>query len=86
MSKCSINTTKIAKKYLEKQEDLSDLEKVVLLYTYYNDLLEDIDQEDKSDVDLEDQIVEEWVGCLFGPQESDINLQLAAMSIAGSKT
>ena len=86
MSKCSVNVVKIAKKYIEKQEDLSSLERVILLYTYYNDLLDNIDQEDVSDVDLEDQIVEEWVGCLFGPTENDINIQLAAMSILGSKT
>ena len=36
MSKCSINVKKIAKKCLDKQESLSDLERVVLLYVYYN--------------------------------------------------
>lgn len=86
MSKCTVNVVKIANKYVEKQHALSSLERVVLLYTYYNDLLEDIDQEDASDIDLEDQIVEEWVMCLFTPSENDINLQLAAMSILGSKT
>jgi len=86
MSKCTINVIKIAKKHIEKQHNLSSLESVVLLYAYYNDLLEEIDQEDASDIDLENQIVEEWVMCLFTPSENNINLQLAAMSILGSKT
>lgn len=85
MSKCTIDVVKIAKKYIEKKQTLSDLERIALLYTYYNDLLEDIDQEDDTDIDLEDQIVEEWVVSLFIPSENDINIQLAAMSILGSK-
>jgi len=86
MTKCSIDVVKIANKYLEKKQSLSNLERIVLLFTYYNELLEDIDQDDTSDIDLEDQIVEEWVLSLFVPSENDMNLQLAAMSIAGSKS
>ena len=84
MSKCIIDVVKIAKKYIEKKHALTDLERIALLYTYYNEILEDIDQDDVSDVDLEDQIVEEWVVSLFVPSENDINIQLAAMSILGS--
>ena len=85
MSKCSINVKKIAKKCLDKQESLSDLERVVLLYVYYNEMLEDIDEENDTDLELEDQIVGEWVTNLFLPPEDDIDIQLAAMSILGSQ-
>lgn len=84
MSKCSINIKKIAKKYLEKKDTLSDLERVCLLYTYYADLLDDIDQDVQTDVELEDEIVSQWVVNLFTPSEADIDLELAAMSIVGS--
>lgn len=85
MSKCSIDTKRIAKKALEDRENLTDLERVCLLYTYYNDLLEDIDQDLDSDIELEDSIVEQWVVNLFMPPEESIDIELAAMSILGSK-
>lgn len=85
MSKCSIDIKKIASKCLEDKKSLTDLERVCLLYTYYNDLLEDIDQDLDSDVELEDSIVEQWVVNLFMPPEESIDIELAAMSILGSK-
>jgi hypothetical protein len=84
MNKCSVNVKKIAKKYLEKNNSLTDLERVCLLYTYYTELLEDIDQDIETDVELEDEIIEQWVVNLFMPPEVDIDLELAAMSIIGS--
>ena len=33
------------------------IERVCLLYTYYNDLLDDIDQDIDTDVELEDEII-----------------------------
>ena len=84
MAKCSVNVKRIAKKYLEKKDSLSNLERVCLLYTYYNDLLDDIDQDIETDVELEDEIIEQWVVNLFMPPEADIDLELAAMSIMGS--
>ena len=80
----SINVKKIAKKFLDKKP-LSDLERLVLLYTYYNELLENIDEEDDSDIDLEDSIIEEWIVNLFVPSEDNMTLELAAISIYGSK-
>ena len=85
MNKCTIDIKKIAKKFLDKKYRLTDLERVALLYTYYNELLEDLDQDIESDLDLEDQIIEEWVINLFVPPEDEIDLELAALSILGSK-
>lgn len=85
MNKCTIDIKKIAKKFLDKKYRLTDLERVALLYTYYNELLEDLDQDIESDLDLEDQIIEEWVINLFVPPEDKIDLELAALSILGSK-
>jgi hypothetical protein len=85
MSKCSINVKKIAKKYITDKRSLSDLERICLLYTYYNDLLDDIDQDVDSDIDLEDKIVEQWVVNLFMPPEDSIDTELAAISILGSE-
>lgn len=84
MSKCSINIKKIATKFLQKKEPLSDLERVCLLYTYYSELLDDIDQDIDTDVELEDEIVSQWVVNLFMPSEAEIDLELAAISIIGS--
>lgn len=86
MNKCSVNVKKIAKKYLDKNTTLTGLERVCLLYTYYNDLLDDIDQDIETDVELEDEIIEQWVVNLFMPPEIDIDLELAAISIVGSDT
>ena len=85
MSKCSINVKKIAKKFVDKQHTLSDLERVVLLYVYYNELLEDIDQDNEEDVALEEEIINEWVTNLFFPPEDAIDVELAALSVLGSK-
>lgn len=85
MNKCTIDIKKIAKKFLDKKYRLTGLERVALLYAYYNELLEDIDQDIESDLDLEDQIIEEWVINLFVPPEDEIDLELAALSILGSK-
>ena len=85
MSKCSINVEKIAKKFVDKQHTLSDLERVVLLYVYYNELLGDIDQDNDDDLELEEEIINEWVTNLFFPSEDDIDVELAAMSVLGSK-
>lgn len=85
MSRDSINVKKIAKKFLVKRDSLSDLERLCLLYTYYSDLLDDIDQDVVADVELEDEIVSQWVVNLFMPSEADIDLELAAMSIVGSE-
>ena len=84
MSKCSINIKKIAKKYIEKKETLSDLERVCLLHTYYTELLDEIDQDIQTDIELEDEIVGQWVVNLFMPSDADIDLELAAMSVLGS--
>lgn len=84
MSTCSINVKKIAKKYIDKKQRLSDLERIALLYTYYNEMLESIDEEEESDLDLQEQIIEEWVVNLFVPSADDIDLEIAALSILGS--
>lgn len=84
MANCSVNVKKIAKKYLKDKHALSDLERVCLLFTYYNDLLEDIDQDVDSDVELEDEIIEQWVVNLFMPSDASIDIELAAMSVLGS--
>ena len=85
MNKCSINVKSIAKKYIDDKSSLSDLERICLLHTYYNDLLDDIDQDVDSDIELEDEIVEQWVVNLFMPPEDSIDVELAALSVLGSK-
>ena len=85
MSKSYIDIKKIAKKCIENKQELTDLERVCLLYTYYNDLLEDIDQDIDTDLELEDEIVEQWVVNLFMPSGSSIDIELAALSVLGSR-
>ena len=85
MSSTNINIKNIAKKYFDKKRHLSDLERIVLLYYYYNEMLENINEEDESDLDLQDQIIEEWIVNLFVPPEDSIDIELAALSVLGSK-
>jgi hypothetical protein len=85
MSKTTIDLNSIAKKFLVKKKSLTDLERIVLLYHYYNEMLENINEEDESDLELQDQIIEEWVVNLFVPPEDNLDLELAALSITGSK-
>lgn len=85
MNKPTIDIHRIATKVVDKKIKLTDIERVVLLYTYYNELLHGINSDDDSDLELEDQIIEEWVVNLFIPPEDEIDLELAALSIIGSK-
>jgi hypothetical protein len=85
MSSSTIDLKNIAKKFLDRKKTLTDLERIVLLYHYYNEMLDNINEEDDSDLELQDQIIEEWVVNLFVPPEDNLDMELAALSIIGSK-
>lgn len=77
---------KIAKKYIEGKS-LSDVEKLVLLYIYYKDLLSSIEDETEVNLELEEEIAASWVQALFenfNLTHGSIDLELAARSISGA--
>ncbi len=77
----------LAKKYIEGKK-LSDIEKLILLYSYYRELLSSIEEETDINIELEEEIAASWVQALFESLEltyGNIDLELAARSIYGAQ-
>lgn len=88
MTSLSTNTAfKIAKKYLSGKK-LSEIEKLILLYTYYKELIEEIEDDSDINITLEEEIATSWVQALFEGLQltfGNIDIELAAMSICGAE-
>ena len=76
----------IAKKYIEGKK-LTDIEKLILLYSHYREMLATIEDDTDLDIELEEEIAASWVQALFESLEltyGSIDLEIAARTIYGA--